>query len=521
MSQFGIGNFGWGGTGFGFDNLGGGYWPMVPLTMQPEPEQSLAPIKPQKPTDRSIPFFFNGTQGLNYFAGGFNPAPPPSPWLYWHMREYSAICIAFMTTCAPIVASPRSIEFVDAESGKDKAAENMLSAAKADLLPIMDEAMEACVECTHFGYWLQEIEWDFNEKGRVAPMMLNSVLPTEAQLYCNLQRRFTGFEINGQFRDKRYAFLAVHQPHIHPVLGYSRNNNARVDWWRSVNSNMMGDKSERKASGIQMMIGVPNSTFTTPGPNGNEVPINTQQLSQQYINSATLGAVSTYPLTPFSKKDIVNKPELANVPALKFEKFDWGNMGPIMDAQLKRLERGDQNIMRAWYRPERSAMQGHSGTGTNAEAKSHGDIGVIDSEQLGKSLCRQMTAQILDVWRIVNFGKNSPKMRVVQLPLSDPLQEYKQRIMEALVADRNTGPTTQADIATRPLAEETGLPLEDEATADAKKEALVVQAQQVMQPGQKLVNGENGAPVAQLTNGSPNGSPQGKMSRLHQRLAGK
>jgi hypothetical protein len=56
-----------------------------------------------------------------------------------------------------------------------------------------------------------------------------------------------------------YAFLAVNQPHLDPVRGYSRNQNALRDWWRAMQSERNADRTERKASGIHMMLGVPSS----------------------------------------------------------------------------------------------------------------------------------------------------------------------------------------------------------------------------------------------------------------------
>jgi hypothetical protein len=98
---------------------------------------------------------------------------------------------------------------------------------------------------------------------RVLPVDVRPVLPMEALLHRDDYLRFAGFQIGPEFRGPQYAFLAVNQPHLDPVRGYSRNQNALKDWWRAMQSERNADRTERKASGIHMMLGVPTGNFTT------------------------------------------------------------------------------------------------------------------------------------------------------------------------------------------------------------------------------------------------------------------
>lgn len=460
-----IGNFSpW--SGSGFDTMGGfNQWVALTQDMNAPPVSET--VKPKDASERPGIFYY-GSQNIDYFAGGFAPAPPSSPQLFWEMMKHPAIVLAYTTTISCVIAGSRSMEIVD-DKDNPKLAEEMIAAAKTDLLPALDRALPGGCMCLHFGSWLQEVVW-VTRNGRVVPDYVLSVLPTEAQLFCNGQRQFTGFQIGTDFRDKRYGFLTVNQPHIHPVLGFSRNENVKLDWWRMVNSNIMGDKSERKASGIQMMIGVPGNSFVDDKGN----PLMAQDVVNQIATNASMGGISTYPLTPFLKKDIINKPELANIPAIKFDTFNWGDMGSIIQAQLARMERGDQNIMRGWCRPERSAMQGHSGTGTNAESETHLDVAIVDSEQFHKTTVQQWDEQVLETWRVTNYGPDSPIIKTVALPMSDPLTAFRQAVLEGLIRDRTTGPFVQANIDERRLIEDTGLPIVSE--EEAEQELIKLQS---------------------------------------------
>lgn len=446
-------------------------------TDRPEPGK----VKPEEPLDRSqVGFIQNGIDGYGFGVygaigaySGYDPSPPSSPSLFWWMRKDPTIVLAHCTVTAPIVAGSRSIEIVD-DKGNESLAEKMKEAAEKELLPILDEGLFPACECLQFGYWLQEVIWDKID-GRVLPVQLNSVLPTEAWMHCDRQRRFAGFQIGDDFRDKRYGWLAVNQPHIHPVLGYARNEAAKYDWWGKINSNLTGDKLERKASGIQMFVGMPIGksfvdTWTDSSGVTQTKQIFPQELVQRLINGAVTGQTMSYPLYAFKQQDIAAKPELATVPGIKIDRFDWGNLGPMLTAGIQRLDYRNQQIFFAYRRPPREAQEGKHGT--NAESKSQAEnVGVRDSEQVHQDRCTEFWNQVGKTWVKANYGEGPkiPVLKIQAAPLADQQQGFLQESVISLLTDRMTGPQIQDHIDQRKLLDDVEIPMVDEDTAAQNK----------------------------------------------------
>lgn len=500
MSAFGVGEFSWiGGAPGGSIGYGFGYGMPVATMLYDEKQvaKDTAKAKTEDPIDRPNIWSIYGGPGS---FPGFDEAPQLSLPIIWQMRRYAVIVLAFAITTAPILASPQTIEIVgdkeDALSIKMKDA-----AAEDGLLDLIQCGLAASMECLHFGYWLQELIWD-RKNGRTVPIELRTVLPGECTIYCDKYRQFAGYQINTTnldgYRDARYALLSVNNPHIHPLFGEPRNAYCREEWWRIRQSESTADRTERKASGIQFGLGVPSGASFTDA-NGKAIfPID---MAQTLVNSATQGNCFVYPLTPFNKDDIKRNPALADIPAVKVQQFDWGNIGPALLAHLARIDKLDMKVMQAWRRPTREAMEGSSGT--KAEAGVHGQIGVTDSELVAADRMRECSKQIIDRWAVTNWGPDAiGRLRVVQSPLSDPQQEFLQQVAQQMLSGPSADPEMKSQVAPRKLLERVEMPMLDEEEAKAKFAAAQKQEaddkQQKIDAMKSSMNG-NGKP--------PNGSP--------------
>lgn len=467
--------------------MGGGYGLQVAqLDSKPTPAADK-PVEPNDPVDRSNQFLFYSGQSA---YPGFDIAPPPSIHLYWEMRGYSAIVLAYAVTTGPILAGTRTVEVMDDGWNSPTEAEEWKKLAEKDLLPVLEQGMEGMCECLHFGNWLQESIWGYRDN-RTVPLELRSFLPGQAVLHKDKYGQFTGFEINGEFRDARYAFLSVNQPHIDPIFGYARNRNCRLDWWRIQQSDLNGDRIERKAAGIQMTVSVPIGASWT---NDKGEPLYPRDVVQSLVNSAAKGETFLLPRTPFTKKDIISKPELADIDPIKIQAFDWGNTAPAILAQIARADAKDKRIMRAWCRPEREAMEGQHGT--KAESGVQGQIGVTDSELIHARRCHQFNRQIVDRWLVANRGPGSEGMLFVKpTPLSDPQQQFLQAASLAILAD-TTNAEARAQVAPRELFHRVEMPMKSEedadkalAEAEAQKQEAAQQKMEQMKAAQPPANG--------------------------------
>lgn len=491
----------WGGSGFpGFG------WSLIQsVTMEPVDTAPIGPAKALSPTDRAqaAPFAYGpygwDTFGLGWGMGSgisYEPAPPSSPTLFWWMRKHPAVCIAMAASTLPIISGSRTYEIED-ERGQSDLAKKMLEVANKKVLPVFNRSVEAALERKIFGNWLQELIFDRDdEDGEIIPVGTNSVLPLEARLFCDRQRKFSGFQIGEQYRDKRYAFNSVEQPHIHPVLGYSRCEAAKDNWWRSIQTNVSGDKAAIKQSGVHAMIAIAKNMPLTDERGNKITPQEYVQRLASIFASCTAFGVPAYAFDPESIK---GKPELANIPAVKVDKFDWGDMGPFILSLIKRSDTCDKNIIRAFFHPERESTEGEHGT--KAEAGVHNQsIGVLDCEATHASLCQQWDDGPTAAWVMARWGKRAPRLRLTPAPLADAQQEFLQGVTNTLFADRNTGPITQQYVDVPKLLERTEVPTRE--LSDGEKDKIRQQLATVGQTKQT-------APGQPGTSNQPNNSANG------------
>jgi hypothetical protein len=492
MSQFGgVNQLGFVGDWYfgGFPGAGWGMYQGVAMD-QPPVQPKLAKIA--APLDRSLsvstPYTMDLMAGYGFgftsaFGLSYDPSPPSSPWLFWWMRKHPAIVLAHAASTLPFLASTRKYE-IDDDKGQPKLAKQMADDANKHLLAWLNRAIRPATESMNFGQWLQEVVWGTVDDQTV-PIGLNSVLPTEATLHCDRQRQFAGYQIGTEYRDKRYGFLAVEQPHIHPVLGYGRNEAAKNDWWRALQTDISGDKAAIKASGIHMMMSIPKG-MTLEGPNGQ--PMTAPMIANHMANIAASCNVFTVPRFACSLEAIERNPELAKINMVDVKEFNWGDMGPFILSMLSRLDHCYKNMIRSWLHPERESTEGKFGT--KAESGTQGQaIGVRDCEATHARLCQQWDDQVTATWRLTNYSKDAPTIKCVAAPLADQQQEFLQGVADALIVDRNTGPLTQTYINKPKLLERVEIPQntpEEQQVEEAEIKAQQQQEQQTQQANQKV-----------------------------------
>jgi hypothetical protein len=523
-------------TPWGGSILGGTGFPVTQdaVTFVPEPP---APDEGVRRDDTSHPLYgggygpfppYDGYAGPHFPVygcpgsfGGFDSAPALSVPVMWAMRATPAIILAsFYLTFAPACSAGFAIDITD-DGGDPKLSDQVKAAAIQDLLPMWDRALPGACESLHFGNWLQEVVWGrkedrgaagatepgrpANPSTRIVPVDVRPVLPMEALLHRDQYLRFTGFQIANQFRAPAYAFLAVNQPHIDPVRGYSRNQNALRDWWRSIQSDLNADRTERKASGIHMMLGVPDMTMKYVNPStGATETITGPQMAQRIADQASRANVFTTGRSWFTREEVKNNPALADIKAVTVDQFDWGNIGEALTAHLKRLDRLDVNMVRAWAHGEREGMEAEHGS--RADAMAHKSGGVLDCEQVRKNLAEQWDAQVGATWQRQNFPQWQGRFKTKPAPLADPVQEFLQQMVTTLLGGVQTGPDTEIELDKRALLERTSAPLRpiEEVDKDRQQRAADKQQQQAAQAKAGMngngFNGNGQDRVKQMTN---------------------
>lgn len=437
----------------------GGFGPIASETAKPVDVTDR--VKPADPLERAQVF-----AGVN--STGFGKAPPPSPELYWRMRTYQTCAFAYSLIIVPILAGTRTLVIRNADGSdgpppgaptgvgvqvREAPEDKRKKRAEDDFETLWSDILTGGAECLNFGSWTQEVIWD-RRNGLTVPTEFKSFLPWEVHTLRDKFNNFAGFRHRNEERGPEYAFRTVWAKQFDPLFGVPRAEQARESWWRAIQTQENMDKIERKASGIQMMLELPTgSSFTDASGN----PVLTRSMVQTIVNASASGQTFTIPI-PWKKEDIKANPELAKVPLIRVQQFDWGKVGPELEASIKSLERKDVEIVRAYQRPEREAMEGRNGT--KAEAGVQGQVGVKDSELVGASLYDQFNKQTFNRYLATNYGAAAvDSMYWKMAPLADPQQEYKQAVTQALLASPTAGPQLQANVDGRRLLKETELPL--------------------------------------------------------------
>jgi hypothetical protein len=435
-----------------------GYW--GPIADVVAPASTDTKVKPNEQLER--PQVYTGLGSL-----GFDKAPAPSFSTYWRMRGYSACVLAYSVMVAPVFAGTRTATVRNAD-GTEAATSGTPTGIGAQVTQTPEEKRRKALddlfedlwpdvlcglEGYNFGAWTQETIWG-RKAGTIAPVRFKSFLPPEIQIQRDKYNDFAGFKHGQSTRGAEYAFHFVCQPHFDPIFGVPRAENAREAWHRAMESQANGDKIERKASGRQMRLQFPTGS-TWKDADGNAVI--TATAVQTIVNAAASGAVWTEPI-PWRKEDVKANPDLLKTPLITAQAFDWGDTGPSLLAAIARLDRLDKEIVRAWSRPEREAMEGQHGT--KAEAGTHGAIGTLDSEKVHSDFLRQLNKQVVDRWLVTNFGpETAGTIYFKPAPLADPQQQFKQAVATALLNSPTQGPQLSANVDGRRLLKETELPL--------------------------------------------------------------
>lgn len=485
----------------------GGSWGQLSDGPAPSPEDKAKPLEPIQTTIGSMPIM-SGLSAPGSFPGFVALNQPLSPWLLWEMAKYPTIAFAKSIINKPWLAGNEEIEISPfAPDGMKDRLEKWKEEAERYVDPIWQMTKEGAGECVSLGNFLWEIIYE-RQDGLTVPVdaVSHLMVNVNVRLFWDKFRRFSGFRVNGEERDARYAFLAVNEPHKDRVFGYSRSQNCIDAWWRALQSNLNADKTERKGSGIQFSVGLPmGASFVDK----DGKPVVGDDVAKTFMQSGATGNCFSYPLYLFSQESIEQKPELAEISPVKIERYDWGDIGPVLMAHLARLTRTDVDIIRGYLRPEREAMEGQNGT--KAEAGTHGAIGTTDSELVHAMILRQFSKQVLDRYCVTNYPGYEPGMLYYKpTPLSDPQQEFLQQLEQALATDKATGPELVKHFNLRGLAERTEVPIlseddvaKNEVIAQQKADEAQQQAIDLAKASAKPLPSANGKAATNGTNGKP------------------
>ena len=381
----------------------------------------------------------------------------------------------------------------------------MKSIANREVLPTLNKAIAGAMEAPFFGNSLEELIWQADRKTkRINPVDVRPIPHRQQFIRVNEARQYIGYTSMGQERDAAYGFLYVHNPQIDDVMGWSPNSAALADYFRATKSAENADAIERKASGIQLLMYMMQGAQIVDG-NGN--PVDQQKFMDAVMNAAVEGKSAALPLMYFSKDAIERFPELAKVEVIKIDRFDWGNLGPMIEAHSGRQRDLHTHICWAWGVSERSLMEADKGGIGTSDAEEHGDSNTDMSELWHTNVCEQWDKQVTARWVNQNFRDSGVLLKAVPAQLADPEKSHLQKVQLAVMSNPITAPKAAAQIDMRKLFERTETPLVSE--EDAEKALAETEQKQKDAEAAKVKQMQANQPPA--SNG-PNPKPNEKKS---------
>lgn len=187
------------------------------------------------------------------------------------------------------------------------------------------------------------------------------------------------------------------------------NIRAACDMWGECNDGAR--RYDLKMAGTHWVIKYPPGTGV----------VNGETVDNSEIASTLLGVLESSGCIAIPTTTAACLQELINAEVASL--YEW-HVELLADSGRKqaefhdRLKYLDTLKVRGILMPERSLLEGQFGT--KAEAETHGDLAVINMEQIDKTVTRFVNQQLIDQLVLLNYGeKYVGKVQVVALPLVD------------------------------------------------------------------------------------------------------
>lgn len=445
-NPFGYGMFGWA-------------LPPVPQRVADVPAPD-APTGQAKTGDQMLGLFGVGGADANWLSG-FADAPPGNYRVWRLMARQPTLALARALVIGPILSGSRCVE-VRQPAGKPKkrktgpiVGDGVISDpldkraefVNDTLSPLLYELIRDMLRALVLGHKPFEVVWDV--KGGMDVIKRFKSLRNEVTQIILQEGTgdFVGLK-NGQ-SDPIYgadAFNFANDPEDDYPYGSTRMENCREQWWFGLQQWRKLGELAQKAVGISMTIAGPTGTGKKDS-NGNTIdgPNAAQRVAIEVAKQRPVWMPrNLIPLDPERAGDVEYLKAWAaanEAAAFKLEQFDWGNTAPASDSILGQLAKLDVELMRGWSRPEREAMEGQHGT--KAEAGTHGQVGVTDSDLCHGDCCRAISRGPINDLLERNFGIDARDSVYLE---PAPIQDAAKQMLADFLKQAQSNPQNSQDM---------------------------------------------------------------------------
>lgn len=337
-----------------------------------------------------------------------------------------------------IVMSP--IIDADWEVIKDESAtQEMVDYVKDVILPLRNTFAEDAMRFLDFGWAGFEPVWGKSETYGYPLEWLKPLYPDLTTHLWDLKGNFVGFSQGGtenQMMVPYKAALITYDRECQNSYGRSRLENIRETAWRGWLdcAQQLSSLGGKIAGVIGMMFG-PTGTFKDS--DGNRVSYR-QNMVDAINTMRNLGfAIFSQP-TPANLLGSGTDPEkMAKVmdaitKSIRVQWYDAGNHSAAIEGFLKKMQHDEELMFEGYMRSPRTGSE--SRHGSRADAQTHTETGILDSEYVAGRFDDQFNRNVLDPALMLNFGPKAKGLVKVNTPaLQDSSGSNARTIMGLMI----------------------------------------------------------------------------------------
>jgi hypothetical protein len=388
--------------------FGGSGIPWTPEVVDRAPSNGDGNVKAEK-TQRQFRFANMGQLAQSYLtttlASGSSDLTNVQPWIYWPgtyntyrvMRRHPTIALGRALTFVPILSGNWSVE------NKKGADEKAIQLIRDTFLPKHNSLLAPMLFALDYGWQPFEHIWKVVDGMLALDRMKSLLVDYSAPLVLKTGevvgvRNFSDYLYRGKFMIITHGDPATEADDPH---GEGRLENVRKDWARSEMLDDEAMRTAKKIAGIIVMITHPAGGYS----DANGQLVTYQQGAMQALQALTRGVGCTFETVGFDSDDYANNPELAKLSLTNAEFYDAGTIAPSLVGFTSRQQYYDARMFRGLIHPERSGLEGTHGT--KAEAQTHAEVGIADSNQLHTRLTDIINQGPVDFMLEMNFGEKA------------------------------------------------------------------------------------------------------------------
>jgi hypothetical protein len=324
------------------------------------------------------------------------------------------------------------------------------------LEPMRTTLMSDALRALSSGFAAFEKIWE--TEGRTLRLKkIKPLLPEITQILVDAHGNFAGLRQQMDDDEPRdligsKAFLYTYDGECGNLYGRSRHENVRVAWSQAMQTAERFAQYEKKIAGVIAQLHYPEGTSRDAA----GVERSNDWIAQQILEAVSMGKSVRFPNLFASIDDPKTAADLAGKSQWVLSQFDPGGTD-YSKGMLAALAYYDRLLFRGWLRPERVGLE--AAHGTRADAQSHTETGILDSELVDRDFASAFNTGVVDDVLTLNFGPAAKgAVWVEPSPISDTKTDTVKTILTALIQQASIAGKIADRIDVESLLEDLDIP---------------------------------------------------------------